>query len=321
MKIAFQCDPFEGLVPTTDSTLALMAEALQRKAEVYCYTPSSLLWREGVVWSQARSLSLDHGEQAGRVIAKGEAAPLKLAEMDLVWMRQDPPFDMGYLTPTYFLETLPDTTLILNDPGGIRGAPEKLLIMHFPDLIPPTLVTSGLEEAASFLQSYGSVVLKPLYEFGGRSIFHVESLDMLQVQWAHLQTLYPHQPFQCQAFLPAVYEGDKRLFLIEGIYAGGYKKMPKAGEFRSNLAVGGQAQPYHASSRDLKICETIGPLLREMGLLFVGIDIIGDYLTEINVTSPTGLKAYEALYGEKLEKKIWDKVEEKIVKKFSSLQR
>ena len=319
MRVAFQCDPFDTLAPETDTTLALMAEGLHRGFQIYCYTPKDLLWREGELIAHGYPLHLS--AKNNLTVERGNSPePLHLITMDTVWIRQDPPFDMEYLTPTYLLETLPSTTLILNDPAGIRSAPEKLLITHFPDLLPPTLITSRKKQAEAFLQQHSSLVLKPLYDYGGRSIFHLTTQGALTEKWAYLERLYPREPFLCQAFLPDVYKGDKRLFLIDGQYAGGYKKMPSKGEFRSNLAVGGQATPHQPTPRDLEICHTIGPLLKNMGLFFTGIDVIGNFLTEINVTCPTGLKAFEALYGKKLEKDIWNKVEEKIVENFSSLK-
>lgn len=303
MRVAFQCDAFETLDPQTDTTLALMAEALERGFHVSAYTPPTLSWREGALTAFGPKISLQ-----GKRLQASDPTPIPLEAMDVLWIRQDPPFDMTYLTPTYLLETLPPQTLLLNDPDGLRSAPEKLLITHFPELLPPTLITSEQEKAQAFLQEQGPLVLKPLYDYGGRSIFHVQTAADLRQRWHELCALYPQVPFLCQTFLPEVYEGDKRLFLIEGTYAGGYKKRPPPGEFRSNLCNGGQAVAYTPTPRDLEICESLGPLLRKKGLFFVGLDVIGPFLTEINVTSPTGLKAFNHLYHRKLEKKIWDRV-------------
>lgn len=303
MRVAFQCDPFETLTPQTDTSLALMAEALRRGFDVFFYTAQDLSWCDGHLSAEGHHLILNEREIRKR---DWSSTTESLSEFDLIWIRQDPPFDMGYLTPTYLLETLPSSTKILNDPAGIRRAPEKLLTTHFPDLMPSTLITYHPEEALFFLEKNKSVVLKSLYNHGGQSVYHVSTPDELKLNWNVLKRSHPKEPFLCQKFLPDIYDGDKRLFLINGCYAGGFKKIPVAGDFRSNIGMGGEPQPHKATSRDLDICQAIGPLLRELGLFFVGIDIIGDYLIEINVTSPTGLKAYETLYSERLEEKIWD---------------
>lgn len=305
MRVAFQCDPFEELSVQTDTSLALIHEALRRELEVFFYTPRSLSWRDGLLTSEGHFLSLD---SSGIKKRDWTSTTERLDSFQIIWIRQDPPFDMGYLTPTYLLETLPSSTLMINDPGGIRRAPEKLLTTHFPDFMPPTLISYHLEEASFFLKEHGSLTLKSLYSYGGRSVYRVSSPEELSQKWSSLKRSHPQEPFLCQKFLPEVYDGDKRLFLIDGCYAGGYKKLPAKGDFRSNLVLGGEAQPHKATPRDHDICEAIGPVLRDLGLFFVGIDVIGDYLIEINVTSPTGLKAYEALYTERLEQKIWDRL-------------
>lgn len=305
MRVAFQCDPFETLKPQTDTSLALMEEALRRDLEVFFYTAQDLSWREGCLSAEGHFLTLNGGEIRKR---DWSSTTENLSEFDFIWIRQDPPFDMGYLTPIYLLETLPSSTKILNDPAGIRRAPEKLLTTHFPDLMPPTLITYRPEEALFFLEKHKSLVLKSLYSHGGRSVYHVSTPEELRTNWSALKRSHPKEPFLCQKFLSDVYDGDKRLFLIDGCYAGGFKKIPATGDFRGNIGMGGEPKPHEATSRDLDVCREIGPLLKELGLYFVGIDIIGDYLIEINVTSPTGLKAYEALYSERLEEKIWNKL-------------
>ncbi|MBA4748991.1 MAG: glutathione synthase [Alphaproteobacteria bacterium] len=304
MRVAFQADPLDSLNPASDTSLLLIKEACARGMKVFYYAPSHLRWQERSVYATGAWLSWQDETPLPQVQSHEDVL---LSEMDVLWIRQNPPFDMAYLTPTYLLETLPPKTLVLNDPKGLRDSPEKLLPLLFPDLMPPSLVTQDLEQAVYFLKEHVDVVLKPLYEFAGRGIVRFEKENDLRVWWEESSHKLA-SPVLLQQFLPEVFDGDRRLFLIDGQFVGGFNKRPAPQEFRANLGLGGIAEPLVPSLKELAICERIGEDLRRRGLFFVGIDVVGGYLLEINATSPTGVPAFNALYKRALEQELWDAI-------------
>jgi glutathione synthase len=303
-RVAFQCDPWESLNPQTDTSLLMVAEALRRGSRVFFYTPQTLSWHQGRVTVLGHEISMD---AAGTLTPK-TIDLLDLGTMDLIWIRQNPPFNMRYISPTYLLDTLPSHVWVLNNPQGLRDCPEKHFTLSFPDLIPPTLVTQNLDTALSFLEEHPDLVLKPLYEFAGRGVVRVKTPSELKTAWYAHQQKSPDEGLLLQTFLPQVYEGDRRLFLINGQYVGGFNKRPAPQEFRANLGLGGTAEPLTPSARELEICARIGPKLMKHGLFFVGIDVVGGFLLEVNATSPTGFPAFNALYKRRLEQDLWDAI-------------
>lgn len=303
-RVAFQCDPWESLNPQTDTSLLLMAEALRRGSRVFFYTPQTISWHQGRVTALGYEIVFD---ATGSLTPKATDV-LDLATMDIVWIRQNPPFNINYISPTYLLDTLPSHVWVLNNPQGLRDCPEKHFPLSFPDLIPPTLVTQHLGTALGFLKEYPDLVLKPLYEFAGRGIVHVKTPSELETAWQDHQKKAPGEALLLQEFLPQVYEGDRRLFLMNGQYVGGFNKRPAPQEFRSNLGLGGTPEPLTPSLRELEICDRIGSKLIKHGLFFVGIDVVGGYLLEVNATSPTGIPSFNALYKRKLEQDLWDAI-------------
>jgi glutathione synthase len=243
----------------------------------------------------------------------GDPRTVDLAdEADVVLMRQDPPFDMGYITATHLLEQIQDRVLVVNDPAEVRNAPEKLFVLRFPDLMPPTLVTKSLEEAMDFRARHGAIVVKPLYGNAGTAVFLIDKTDGNLPALVELFSSVWREPFMVQAFLPSVAEGDKRIVLIDGEPAGAINRLPKKGEIRSNLAAGGSAQPTELTAREQEICARLGPELKKRGLIFVGIDVIGGFLTEINVTSPTGIRAIDRFNGTDTPARIWDAIKARL---------
>jgi glutathione synthase len=309
LKIALQIDPIAKLNLKRDSSLLLAFEAQQRGHSVSYFHPHELTFNSGKVSAPARKLHLTYTAD-GFAAEDSDKHVLDLSAVDVVLIRQDPPFDMSYITNTHLLDQIADQTLVLNNPSGIRNAVEKLIPLEFPELITPTLITQDCSEIDRFCHGQDEVIIKPLYDFGGHSVFHVRPKEgQLKSLYELLTRSYPGLPFIVQPFLKVVLTGDKRLILIDGELVGGYKRVPLKGEVRSNQLMGGTVEKCDLSARDLEICKIIGPRLRELGLFFVGIDIIGDYLNEINVTSPTGLAALTELNGIKAESIFWDKVE------------
>lgn len=298
-KIAIQMDPWAGLNYATDSTVLLAAEALSRGFKVWSYLPSALSVRDGAVMAVAEPvMAID--------VAKGEvtrrpAERLELATMDFVLVRQDPPFDMSYITAASLLELLPSSVRVVNDPRGLREAPEKILVQRFPHLTPPTLISAEASALTMFRIQHPDVVVKPLYGHGGRDVFRLQIGE--EVPAALLQS---GLPIIMQKYIPAVAEGDKRILLIDGEIAGAYNRVPPPGQVRANVAAGGRAEKTELTERDREICAAVGPELKKRGLYFAGLDIIGGWLTEINVTSPTGIATANSLEGLKLEKIFWD---------------
>lgn len=312
LKIAFQIDSLSSLNFQRDTSLLLAFEAQQRGYEVCYFHPSQLSCHEGKIYARAGKFGLTKTAE-GIIPDAGEQHRIDLSNMDVVMMRQNPPFDMTYICNTYLLDQITDQVLVLNNPSGVRNSVEKLLPLEFPELIPPTLISQDWQEVESFCHQHKEVIIKPLFDFGGHSVFHVKSDEgQLKSLYQLLCRSYPGLPFIVQPFLPDVITGDKRLVLIDGELIGGYKRVPIKGEVRSNQLMGGTVAACELSPRDLEICTAIGPRLRELGLFFVGIDIIGNYLIEINVTSPTGLVALNELNGIQSEKIFWDKVATKI---------
>ncbi len=311
LKVAFQMDPLPSLNYAADTTVALIFEAARRGCELYFYEPHQLTWSNQEVRAPLFPLSIDTSAMPPLILKAPERQAL--SEMDVIWVRQNPPFDLGYFTNTYLLESLPATTLVLNAPQGVRNAPEKLLITKFSHLMPPTLITEDAEEILSFQEEHEDIVLKPLYEFGGAGVFYLKREDVnLAVTLEMMRKSYPNQPWMVQKFLPDVRQGDKRLLLVDGDLIGGFSRIPAETSIRSNLVRGGQGCSYEPTANDKKICEELRPLLKEMGLFFVGLDVIGDYLTEINVTSPTGIQMLNKLNKMHVERLVWDKIVERL---------
>jgi glutathione synthase len=310
MKIAFQMDPIERVDIDADSSFRIAEEAQARGHDNWVYTPDQLTYREGRVLALARRVSLRRVR--GDHVSFGPAEEIDLAQMDVVWLRQDPPFDMGYITTTHLLEMIADRTLVVNDPFWVRNSPEKLLVLNFPDLTPPTMIARDLAQLRSFKDVHGDVILKPLYGNGGAGVFRLDPNDRNLTSLHELFTGMSREPLIVQKFLPAVSAGDKRVILVDGEPVGAINRVPAAGETRSNMHVGGRPEKIALSARDREICAAIGPLLRERGQVFVGIDVIGDWLTEINVTSPTGIQELERFDGTNVAALIWDAIDRRV---------
>lgn len=309
LKVAVQMDPLESINIAGDSSFALMLSAQARGHALYHYTPHDLSYRSGRVVARARPVSVKR--VVGDHHSFGDWQELDLGrDIDAVLMRQDPPFDMAYITATHLLELAQrQGVLVVNDPAEVRNAPEKLFVLEFDRFMPKTLVTRSLDEVRAFQAEQGEIVVKPLYGNAGAAVFHVGKGD---ANLAALVELFSHvwrEPFMVQQFLPKVTEGDKRIVLVDGEPAGAINRLPKAGEIRSNLAAGGQAQGTELSARELEICAALGPELKRRGLVFVGIDVIDGHLTEINVTSPTGIVAIDRFNGTDTPARIWEAIE------------
>ena len=310
MKIAFQMDPIEYVDINADSTFRLAEEAQNRGHDLYVYTPNDLTFNRGKVAAKVRSISLKR--KIGDHVNFGAVELLDLSEFDVIWLRQDPPFDMGYITNTHLLDLVAKETLIVNNPFWVRNLPEKLLVLEFPDLIPDTVISRDLEEIKEFKREFKDIIVKPLYGNGGAGIFRLKEDDKNLTSLHELFSNMSSEPLIAQAFLPDVKNGDKRIILVDGSPVGAINRVPKAGEIRSNMHVGGKAEPAKLSQRDREICSAIGPTLKSKGQVFVGIDVIGEYLTEINVTSPTGIQELERFDNVNIAEMIWHAVEEKL---------
>lgn len=310
-KVAVQMDPLESINIDTDSSFALMLEAQKRGFEVFHYLASDLSLRGGALTARARKTELRR--EKGRHFTFGEDFTLDLSTVDLVLMRQDPPFDMAYVTATHLLEHLEGKTLVLNDPVSVRNAPEKLLATHFSRFMPETLISRNINEIKAFRKEFKDIILKPLHGNGGSQIFHItEDSDNFNALLEMFAQTYK-EPFMIQRYLPEVRKGDKRIILIDGQPAGAILRVPPSGDVRANLHVGGHAEKTTLTAKEQEICAALGPELKKRGLVFTGIDVIGDYLTEINVTSPTGIMAINRLNGVTLESDLWDVFENKIL--------
>jgi len=310
LTIGVQMDPLENIDVSADSTIALVLEAQNRGHKLFHYLATSLTLHMTEVLARTRPFRLAKTNK--QLFKMGDEEFSSLDSMDVILMRQDPPFDMAYITATHILEHLPPRTLVVNNPAAVRNSPEKLLVTHFPDLMPPTLVTSDPIAAKEFRLEHQDLIIKPLFGNGGAGVFHVGPKD--QNFNVILETLHSslHEPLVIQRYLPEIRNGDKRIILIDGIPAGAINRVPMDGEVRANMHVGARAEPADLTARDHEICGAIGPKLKEEGLVFVGIDVIGNYLTEINVTSPTGIQEYLGFTGINLASQIWDVVEERV---------
>ncbi len=307
LKVAFQMDPIGAVNIDADSTFRLAEEAQARGHELFFYTPDHLAFQHGTVTARGQSMSVRRVR--GDHVTLGEVTEVDLADWDVVWLRQDPPFDMGYITTTHILERIHPDTLVVNDPFWVRNYPEKLLVLQFPDLIPPTTIARDLETLRAFRHNHGDMILKPLYGNGGAGVFKLDKSDRNLSSLHEMFTGMNREPLIAQKFLPDVAAGDKRVILVDGEAVGAINRVPQEGETRSNLHVGGRAERAALTARDREICAAIGPLLREKGQIFVGIDVIGGWLTEINVTSPTGIQELERFDGVNIAGRIWDAVE------------
>ena len=307
MKVAIQMDPIGSVNIEADSTFRIAEEAQARGHSLFYYLPEQLSFQEGRVMARGQSLTVRR--EQGNHADLGPVEEVDLAEFDVVWLRQDPPFDMFYITTTHLLERLMPGTLVVNDPFWVRNFPEKLLVLNFPELTPPTAIARDLETLKAFRAKHGDVILKPLYGNGGAGVFRITPEDRNLASLHEVFTGFSREPLIMQKFLPAVSKGDKRVILVDGEPVGAINRVPAEGETRSNMHVGGRPEKVGLTERDLEICAAIGPLLREKGQIFVGIDVIGDWLTEINVTSPTGIQELERFDGVNIAAKIWEAIE------------
>jgi glutathione synthase len=310
LTVAIQMDPVERIDIAADSTFALAIEAQARGHKLLYYGPRDLTLRETKVVARVRPLSLRN--IAGDHFTLGEPSVYDLSHADVVLMRQDPPFDMAYITATHLLERIHPRTLVVNDPFHVRNAPEKLFVTLFDGVMPPTLITSDREEIRAFRQAHGEIVVKPLYGNGGAGVFRLKPDDENLNALLEMFTQFFREPVVVQRYVAQVRQGDKRIILVDGQAVGAFNRVPAAGEARSNLHVGGRAEPIGMSARDQAICAAIGPALKERGLIFAGIDVIGDYLTEINVTSPTGIQELRRFGGPDAAKLTWDAIESRL---------
>ena len=307
LKVALQMDPIERVGIDGDSTFRIGIEAQARGHKLFYYTPDRLSYREGRVL--ARGWPLELRREKGNHFTLGAEAEVDLADWDVIWLRQDPPFDMGYITTTHILERIHPATLVVNDPFWVRNFPEKLLVLNFPQLTPPTLVARDLATIRDFKHQHGDIILKPLYGNGGAGVFRLDPNDRNLASLHELFAGINREPLIAQKYVPAVVQGDKRIILINGEPVGAINRVPAEGETRSNMHVGGRPEKAGLTARDLEICAAIGPTLRDKGQIFVGIDVIGDWLTEINVTSPTGIQELERFDGTNAAAGIWEVIE------------
>ncbi len=310
LDVAVQMDPIERINIRGDSTFALMLEAQSRGHKLFFYTPETLSMLAGEVYATMQTCELR--DEPGNHVTLGAAVRRKLAEMDVILLRQDPPFDMNYITTTHFLERVHPKTLVVNNPAHVRNAPEKVFVTEFTSLMPATLITRDRSEIEAFRREVGDVVMKPLYGNGGEAIFKVSAKDPNFSSMFEMFSKLSREPWVIQRFLPEVALGDKRIILMDGVFAGAINRVPQEGEIRANMVRGGAAETTELTPREKEICETIGPSLRERGLIFVGIDVIAGNLTEINVTSPTGIRAIKRAGGPDLAVIFWDCVEAKL---------
>jgi len=309
LTVAIQMDPIEKIDIGGDSTFALALEAQGRGHGLLYYGPRDLSFRDGKVSAHVRPLSVRAVK--GDHFALGGGFVYDLSAADVVLMRQDPPFDMAYITATHILERIHPKTLVVNDPKEVRNAPEKLFVTEFADFIPPTLITSDLREIRAFRVEHKDIILKPLYGNGGAGVFRVKPDDENFGSLMEMFTFFYREPVIVQRYLPEVRQGDKRIILVDGEFAGAINRVPASGEARSNMHVGGRPEATELTSREAAICAAIGPALKKRGLIFTGIDVIGDYMTEINVTSPTGIQEVKRFGGADIAALIWDAIERK----------
>ena len=309
LKIAVQMDPIARISIRGDSTFALLLEAQRRGHSIAYYTPDRLALRGAEVLATVEPLEVRDRE--GDHFTLGKPRRTQLTEFDVVLLRQDPPFDLAYITTTHLLERIHPHTLVVNDPAQVRNAPEKMFVMEFPELMPPTLITRDLAEIKAFRAEHGDIVMKPLYGKGGEAVFRLAPEDLNFGSLYDLFAVTFREQWVVQKFLPAVRDGDKRIILVDGEFAGAVNRVPAPDDLRSNMVRGGTPKETDLTAREREICRKIGPSLRQRGLIFVGIDVIDGFLTEINVTSPTGIRAVKNVGGPDIAAMIWDKIEAK----------
>jgi glutathione synthase len=310
LKVAFQMDPIQSIDINADSTFRLAEEAQKRGHTLFYYNPENLRLENGNVLAFGYDLTVRR--QIGDHFSLGKKHLMNLRDFDVVWLRQDPPFDMGYITYTHILDRLSGDVLVVNDPFWVRNYPEKLLVLEFPELTPPTLIARDLSALKEFKEKYKDIIIKPLYGNGGAGVFRLGMKDKNISSLHELFSSINREPLIAQQFLPDVSKGDKRVILVDGKPVGAINRVPAPGETRSNMHVGGRPEKVKLSQRDIEICDQIGPLLREKGQIFVGIDVIGNWLTEINVTSPTGIQELERFNKENIAEMIWKVIEGKV---------
>lgn len=307
LTVAVQMDPIDRIRIAGDSTFALLLEAQRRGSRILYYTPERLTLRGERVVAKVQELQVR--DVVGDHFTLGEPKTVDLSECDVVLLRQDPPFDLAYIATTHLLERIHPTTLVVNDPAHVRNAPEKLFVMDFQEFMPPTLITRERDEIEAFRAEHGEIVMKPLYGFGGGGVFKVAPVDPNFGSLYDMFVTMFREPWVCQKFLPRVSEGDKRIILVDGQALGAVNRVPAPNDIRSNMVRGGAAAQTDLTPREREICAKLGPELKKRGLIFVGIDVIDGHLTEINVTSPTGVRAIERVGGPNLAAAIWDAIE------------
>ena len=312
LTVAVQMDHVSTINPIGDSTFALMLEAQVRGHSLLHYTPDTLALRGRTLSALCQPVRVFDEAPKGEHFELGAEKRIDLAEADVVLMRQDPPFDMNYITISHLLDHIHPKTLVVNPPSPVRNAPEKILVMDFPELMPPTLVTRDREEIFAFRREHGNIIVKPLYGNGGAGVFFIQEGDQNLVSLLELFEQNYREPFMIQKYLPDVRKGDKRIILVDGEAVAGLNRVPAEGEARSNMHVGGRPELSELTAREREICAAIGPALKERGMIFVGIDVIGDYLTEINVTSPTGIREIKRFGGPDIAVMIWDAIEKRL---------
>jgi glutathione synthase len=310
LTVAIQMDPIDKIDIAGDSTFGLALEAQARGFALLYYGPRDLSFRDGKVTARVRPLHVRAVK--GDHFALGEAFVYNLSAADVVLMRQDPPFDMAYITATHLLERIHPATLVVNDPAEVRNAPEKLFVTHFANFVPPTLITSDPREIRNFRDEYRDIILKPLYGNGGAGVFRVRPDDENLGALLEMFTLFYREPIIVQRYLPEVRQGDKRIILVDGEFAGAINRVPAAGEARSNMHVGGRPEATLLTPRERAICDALKPELKKRGLIFTGIDVIGDYMTEINVTSPTGILEVRRFGGADIAAMVWNAIEARL---------
>jgi glutathione synthase len=309
LRVAVQMDPLGAINPASDSTLLLMREAASRGHALWHYTPDKLSWRDGKISAHAHPVTLSSDPK--NFYTLGEMGRIDIAEMDVVLLRQDPPFNMQYITTTYLLEQL-EGPLVVNHPTAVRDYPEKLFPLVSSQFMPPTLITADPSQIEDFRREHKDIVIKPLYGYGGRAILRLKPEDENFHALMEMQFAYSKEAVVVQKFLPEVKTGDRRIVMIDGEFAGIMGRIPAQGEIRANFRVGGTAAKVELTARQREICEALGPVFKKEGLIFVGLDTIGDWLTEVNITSPTGLSAMNKIYGKKLESEIWNAIEKRL---------
>ncbi|MBI1211505.1 MAG: glutathione synthase [Alphaproteobacteria bacterium] len=310
LTVAIQMDPIERIDIGGDSTFALALEAQMRGHKLWYYLPKHLIQRDGKISTRAQKLAVR--EERGNHFTLGDEQPLDLSSVDVVLLRQDPPFDMAYITTTHMLERLPKRVLVVNDPYWVRNSPEKIFVTEFPDLMPPTLISSDPKAIRAFRDEFKDIIVKPLYGNGGHGVFRVREEDENLNAIIEFFAVFVREPLMAQRYVPQVRQGDKRIILVDGEFAGAINRVPAKGEARSNMHVGGRPEKAALTAREQEICRRIGPELRKRGLIFTGIDVIGDYITEINVTSPTGIWEIRRFDGTDTAALIWNAIEARV---------